>query len=360
MPRNESQSLTTTRHGFTLVELLVVIAIISTLIALLLPAVQQAREAARRSQCKNNMKQLGLAMHNYHDSHGTFPPGGIWNYGSGAGAATGFQNDPDQLCNLAGDWSRMQAACWMWHCMILPYIEQTATYNKLPIGESSPNGVVQNSAFDEIMQTPIETFRCPSDPAPIQNPENYVAVPSGQFHAWLATPALSPVTSYAAAHNSNHYRGYLPRASCKVTDYDGVFGTASKVRMRDITDGTSNTIMLGEKAYGREINSTGKLSEGGTLFFGSAIFYYMNAAYVVARNGINGNSVDTLQSMHVGGAQVLLCDGSVHFLSENIDYDIDDSTGSSVGDEAPASDLNRNSLLEYLFSRNDGNAFGEF
>src|SRR5438067_9147484 len=129
-------------RGFTLIELLVVIAIIAVLVALLLPAVQQAREAARRTQCKNNLKQLGLAMQNYHDTMGKFPPGFV----------TAVPND----FNITGDF-------WSWGVFIAPQIDLANIYNALQPGTNSLTAALSNPNTLAVLQTPLPSFRCPSD-----------------------------------------------------------------------------------------------------------------------------------------------------------------------------------------------------
>ena len=132
------------RRGFTLIELLVVIAIIAVLISLLLPAVQSAREAARRAQCVNNLKQIGLAMHNYHDTVGSFPPGGI--------------NGSD---SWAGTW-------WDWPAFILPQMEQAPLYNAINFSLQNINQLDANAANDPqvtVWRSVISSYLCPSDPA---------------------------------------------------------------------------------------------------------------------------------------------------------------------------------------------------
>lgn len=258
------------RHvrGFTLIELLVVIAIIAILIALLLPAVQQAREAARRTQCKNNLKQIGLALHNYHDAHRTFP----YAY----------------LCLPCAD---NQIGGWGWATMILPYVDQAPLYNAMGVGTSGHMPAVADSNT----QTIISAYICPSDSSPGINcrhsnfaKSNYVAV----------------YGSSGVGIDVNH---------------NGMFYRNSRIKVRDITDGTSNTLAIGERIWGGECsgNPQGSIWAGvrNAGFFDEVAWHCQNTA--AAR--INGTGGSAFSSRHEGGAHFLMGDGAVRFLSENID-----------------------------------------
>ncbi len=211
-----------TRRGFTLIELLVVIAIIGVLIALLLPAVQAAREAARRSQCTNNLKQIGLALHNYHSAIDSFP--------------MGASQQPYDIGQPADTWS-----VWSAQSLLLPYMEQTAIYNAINFSWSpGPRGgysaVVNSTAYGTV----INSFLCPSD----------------------ANAGVNNINSYCASMGTT-----TQNVTSKTT---GIFAYQTAYKIPNVTDGTSNTIAYSEALVGEENNqiqkmgnSTGSASGGG-------------------------------------------------------------------------------------------------
>ena len=192
------------RVGFTLIELLVVIAIIAILIALLLPAVQQAREAARRVSCKSRLKQIGVALHNYHATYGLFPPGWV-------AARTGADTSRS---NYFG-----------WSAMLLPQLEQSNLYDRLDFSSNLDEG--RNPEF--ISQS-LELFRCPSD----------------------GYPATYTTRSSHLALGVSNYPGLGGQTICEFND-TGLFGLNTSTRIRDIRDGTSNTFAVGERVAGQPI-----------------------------------------------------------------------------------------------------------
>ncbi|MEP3479714.1 MAG: DUF1559 domain-containing protein [Fuerstiella sp.] len=304
-------------RGFTLIELLVVIAIIAILVALLLPAVQQAREAARRTQCKNNMKQIGLALHNYHDVNLTFPPGFV---------VTPAAINPNDNH-------------WTWGAMILPYIEQGALFNTLAVGTQTPSQALDNNL--DAAQTPLSAFRCPSATGPDLNTDGQRMIQDSDGN--FRPVALS---NYIGVNSSGELR---PLAA----NVDGIFYTNSKTRIRDVTDGTSNTICVGERASLLQ----GTNLRGAVVFMQrQAIGGNDNTGVVYATgsgrqplNSTTGNAARGFSSNHTGGAQFLLTDGSVRFISENIDHT-----------PAIGIDPEVNSTYERLLAIADGQVIGEF
>jgi len=204
-----------THRGFTLIELLVVIAIIAVLIALLLPAVQAAREAARRAQCVNNLKQIGLAMHNYHTSIGTFPLGGT--------VAAGYSN---AYSPAWGTWSA--------HALMLGYLEQMPLYNSCNFSWAVGMGVAWQ-INSTVSTSIVGTFICPSDGmSPVSPQSSQWSGETNNYHASMgATPAYLNVPPGSAPNTT------------------GVFTAAGRVYgIQNITDGTSNTIAFGESLIG--------------------------------------------------------------------------------------------------------------
>lgn len=306
--------------GFTLIELLVVIAIIGVLVALLLPAVQQAREAARRSQCKNNLKQLGLAMHNYHDVANTFP--------------YGWMADPRNL-NMN-----------TWGILILPYLDQAPLYNlyncSVPAFDQAAligyNAAVAAQNVT-VVSTKLPVHGCPSNPGGITVFSAIIPKDSVQPGA----PPLDLTFNVASGDYSDCsavFRSYAPLAFATFSggsdgDKSGTMDMYSRVRVGDITDGTSNTILLFERTGGAQLyqrqmpatypnaalygraNSGGWANQGENWICGS--LYDGTHPQQGGPCAVNCSNMDGsgLHSFHTGGAHLLLADGAVRFLSEN-------------------------------------------
>ncbi|WP_417851626.1 DUF1559 domain-containing protein [Thalassoglobus sp.] len=315
-----------TRHrsrGFTLIELLVVIAIIAILVALLLPAVQQAREAARRTQCKNNLKQWGLALHNYHDTMNVFPPA-LLNSGRYDDANYYGANRPGVL-NTTG---------WVF---LLPYIDQAGLYNQYDFNAcssmSSPYGhpVQQTDAVNaEAVSTKLTVLECPT-----------AGIETSDYGAGTTT-----FYSRNDVNRANYFfaTGYFTDYS---SDYGansgdprlGAFGNNGAARMRDLRDGTSQTVLIGEGVGGPEYKLSehygpwglsgthtsvhGRVVSGDDMrdpasFTPYSSNWHLNAAY---NNDSLGRSYAwVFNSLHTGGGQFLMGDGSARFLNENMDY----------------------------------------
>ncbi len=295
------------RRAFTLVELLVVIAIIGILIALLLPAVQAAREAARRSQCSNNLKQIGLALHNYHDSYKMFPLGWLPQTGM-PGGGSGY--------------------AWGWGTSILPFVEQSALQDQIQYGKITIYAAASDATIRTYMQVPISAYRCPSDTAPDTN-------------NWLSMASQRLTTSnYVGAHNSDHFYSANGTRAAEHVERGGCFNSEEGVRFRDIKDGTSNTWAVGERKWSFMDASGNVLISCSAHAFGSVIephshtwrrgyqmavgVYRMNLDGTDQTGQIYSTNVSMrgaqgFSSEHPGGAQFCLADGSVRFVAETID-----------------------------------------
>ncbi|WP_437201523.1 DUF1559 family PulG-like putative transporter [Planctomicrobium sp. SH664] len=317
------------RAGFTLIELLVVIAIIAVLIALLLPAVQQAREAARRSQCKNNMKQFGLAIHNYHDVHGAFPPGTLMK----AGQTTGV-------------W-----ASWGWGAILLPYLDQAGLYNAMNASRDDLDVVLRDPNRRQLTQTPLPVFRCPSDDMGNLNILRSFNSPYGSASGTWSDPYLG-TSNYPAVCGTR-----LTRLTVFLTsgrDPWGCMWVANGVKFRDVTDGLSNTFIIGERDNECQASTWGGIrSYDGNGNIGTPIVLgstraKLNDPLVDTENGCNQG----FSSRHAGGAHFLFGDGGVRFISENIEYIQTDAETPEAGP--------RTGLYQRLARRNDALPVGEF
>lgn len=365
-------SLRRRKRGFTLIELLVVIAIIAMLIALLLPAVQKAREAARRAQCQNNLKQLGLALHNYHDNFRTLPPGqinsqvltdNIGNYALPAEAVTYQVRNSNIL--------RYQGTSWMLH--ILPMIDQASLYNLYYFGDNlRTNGDVGIATQDLNLifppKTEIAAFYCPTRRSSMQANGLYqtcIRVDTFFPTAIAATPWVLGGNDYAGCTGSGiTFHDNLTTASDRQTYWltpaqlqatvvqtisgatgqtfttslysqfssnAGVFGVNSAVNFRDVSDGTSNVIMVSERRiWNQPTTNVLRMSNDGWAWGGPSNLFSCRFA---PKTGVHYDEAD---SAHDQLVQVLLADGSVKILSVNIDL----RTWNNLGNMAQGSPIN--------------------
>jgi prepilin-type N-terminal cleavage/methylation domain-containing protein/prepilin-type processing-associated H-X9-DG protein len=307
------------RRGFTLIELLVVIAIIGILIGLLLPAAQKVRETASRLSCVNNLKQIGVALHNYHDTRGSFPPGYV-------DGNTNPDSTPD---NDVGPG-------WGWAAFTLPFLEQDNVYNQIDFNQGV--GLGSNVAVSQIA---LKMFQCPSD-ANQQNftvwPTNVVVAHSNYLGCNGWEECFNNAGGDAQGQGSDGLVGGFGQAG------DGLFYRNSHNRMASITDGTSNTIIVGERCSQHSPSTwTGAVTGGRCPAWMATQPWtspyspppgpaYDNADFDEALVLAHGNAThvpsadtpfydpDTFWSMHTPrGANYLFGDGSVHFLSAAID-----------------------------------------
>jgi len=280
--KSSSNSLRERRNGFTLIELLVVIAIIAILIGLLVPAVQKVREAAARTTCSNNLKQIGTACHNYHSVYKRLPQGYVVN----------AKNQP-----IPG---------WSWATLILPYIEQDNIYKQLNPDLATPNGPPAPNA---LTQTAIPVYLCPSDPG------------IATVNVWY--------NNYGKSNYVCNRALFGPDANTT---------KAANLRLTDITDGSSNTLMVGERdtyhTFGAIWSAAYQSSWSTASFEGrpgqglNSLYNGKTGPYPPAPTATAFNYSQRLEfaSMHSGGVVgFVFADGSVHFIQDNIDADPTDT-----------------------------------
>jgi prepilin-type N-terminal cleavage/methylation domain-containing protein/prepilin-type processing-associated H-X9-DG protein len=335
-----------TRHrGFTLIELLVVIAIIAVLIGLLLPAVQKVREAANRSQCSNNLKQMGLALHNYHDTHKRFPPAKI-NSGSstlGTKTASFYPRQPYKVYNHTG------------FVLLLPFIEQENLYKQYNLDYPSCNSSWEadltcadlamggiNEANANVVGSRVPIYECPSEGQP--RPTVTDTTSNEKCAAYARTNARRSSYLFVTANATDYTPSYPYWDNMR---YVGPFGTNGAASFADIKDGTSNTLAIGESRQQHTSTSYGPYWGSGTH---TAVHGYtpwcdgtpancpnpptpsrsyrafnINYPYGRVIQGLTDYRAELqyawgFGSWHPGGANFVMCDGSVKFLRDNIDY----------------------------------------
>lgn len=269
------------KRGFTLVELLVVIAIIGILVALLLPAVQAARSAARRMQCKNNLKQLGLASHNYHDVHQMLPPGFM-------------------VVNEAGEIN----GGWAWSVFLMPYIEQNPLQDRLSITRYTLNEVVSNPELQPLLRVQLPVMKCPS--STLRPLREYLD----------GSGVMVSTANYMCCRGYFRYSGQV---HLQVPN-DGLFYGESSTRFAAISDGLSNTIALGERTvlpvYANNPKRWPSWCGPGGLTPSKGVASTVSSSVYDKMN--HPTDIHLFSSEHMGGANFCFADGSVHFITETI------------------------------------------
>ena len=310
--------------GFTLVELLVVIAIIGTLVGLLLPAVQSARETARRTACSNNIRQLGLALHHSHDHASRFPAGWI------AASATGASSSPAD-----------EQPGWGWASQLLPQIEQGNLHDRIDFRKPLFSATAADDVHREIRETVIATLSCPSDIRGPTESAGLFAVGADDgleehdehqeepehhgFHPVdggdLATLCMAAKGNYVGMYGWQHEVEEEPAAG------DGIFFRNSRIGFKDISDGSSKTILIGERS-----SRLGCSTWTGVIAGAEA----MRARVVGAGDHVPNTSThfDDFSSGHSRGVQFVYADASTHFLADSIDEAVYHALSTRAGGEA--------------------------
>lgn len=293
------------RPGFTRIELLVAAVMGLLLAANAAPAVMQAREAAQRTQCKNNLKMLGLALHNYHETHLCLPPGYV-----------------------VKNWDSSSQRGFGWMSFLLPYMDQAPLYNRLNWDAGSFMDVVQTPDQKPALMTLIPAVRCPSDVMLALNAHRG-GWPTSNYSG---NAGHLPFPRLAAGIVTDFWPGQIPSPHDNARR-SGLFGPNSNLRFRDVTDGTSNTFMVGER---------GVTSLGG-IWPGITSATHENDALTDTSHSSRPNAgLTSFSSSHQDGLHILLGDGSVRWVEDSID---------SQPTEDP---LQPKGLYQKLGCRNDG------
>jgi prepilin-type N-terminal cleavage/methylation domain-containing protein/prepilin-type processing-associated H-X9-DG protein len=315
------------RPAFTLIELLVVLAIIAVLIGLLLPAVQKVRAAAARIQCANNLKQLGLALHNYHDTDGAFPPGSC--IGGPVPFGFGYVYPPySPPPNPYLSRPRYAQQWWSWMARILPQLEQDNFYRQIDWTEYP---WFQGPPGDRINAYPLKVIQCPAD--------TRANLP------WKSGPNSAALTSYLGVNGTNQLA------------YNGILHVNARVKLTDVTagDGTSNTVMVGERPPSFNLYWGWWLAGSGPYPWFAATDTLLGVSEIDPNNPPQTEYIPEFYrpgrmqdpedldcwhfwSMHTGGANWLLADGSVRFISYAVGKTILPSMATYQGGEMVSAD----------------------
>jgi hypothetical protein len=317
---------------------LVVIAIIGVLVALLLPAVQAAREAARRMSCGNNLKQIGLACHTYHDTYKTLPSGTLTK-----------RNPNGSVIRSVNQWA--------WGALILPYMEQEPLHHRLLVGTTPMEMGNQNAAYVRLMREPLGSYRCPSDVGPpINTLRDRFPYSAGRNKGQSATSNFAAINSAWSTSNTG---GRSQEQGCFREDVSRKF--------RDILDGQSNTLMIGERKWRMLTNTHRSYTIGAALVFGTRsgrnpglkhdVYGSARTKLNATNDRIRGNTRQGYSSMHPGSVQFVLADASVRSIADTIQWGNDANGNERIDNNRTERGRNNQpliSVLRRLFAIKDG------
>jgi type II secretory pathway pseudopilin PulG len=315
-----------------LIELLVVMAIVSIMVSMLLPAVQNARETARRTQCQNHLKQIGLALHSYHDQSLCFPPGSVASIGdcslSDCGSTTSYPAI-DVWTEAANTMSGAHGTSWM--LRILPQLEHAAVFKSWDFTKS----VLEN---ESAAKRNLPLFYCPSRRSEIRAGDDRAII----FQNWPAggTDYGGSLGGCDGFHNCGTHESWMDEKDrLPLSDCQGIFWVNSHISLSSIKDGTSHTLMVGEvqRLRDRSSSSLNELTSQDGWAVGGAATHFSTCADGCL--GINGKHFESPGSSHKLGANFCLADGSVKFLSENINIFVLTALGSIASGDGPSEEL---------------------
>ena len=296
------------QRAFTLVELLVVIAIIGILVALLLPAIQAAREASRRTQCKSNAKNVALALQNYHDTNKALPPG----------VAQVNPAPPATTDTALGNWT--------WSALILPFVEEDSVHALVDVAKSDMATSMDTPANLTAMQTGLAVYRCPTDSAPIFNEERLITSAAG-----VASPLAT--SNYVGVNSSAELRRDPGDPG---NNANGIFVRIRGRKLKEVTDGTSHTAIIGERSWESKLPNGSELRSRAAVVFGIRGVRHASeqgladsmgcGKYQLNFSSSSGAIPDSrsrrgFASQHPGGAHFGMADGSVQFINDDIEGD---------------------------------------
>lgn len=309
-------------HGLTLIELLVVTAIIAVLLALLIPAIQSVRESARQVQCRNNLKQIGLGLHSYHDANGVFPPGCV--------------HDSSALDGVG-------IAAWGWGTFLLPFVGQEPLSEKMSSEKRSLDILLRDVPSRQFVQMPLSVFRCPSDDSPVLNYKRRFSNPE----YGILSPASTNYIGNCGTRWTTPQQWIVSRR-----DPFGVLWPDSAVSLSDVPDGASQTFVVGERKWSDLAGTwSGVRNYSTNGEFGLPMVLGVSSFPINADLPLTTDR-DYFSSPHSGGAFFLFVDGRVQFLAETIDFNADeaskDGTHPSLG------------IYQRLSRRNDRMSVGKF